>query len=271
MPITLAGSVVRNHERPPFLMIHGQPKVGKTSLLASAPSPIVLAAERGLGRTDLLRNTPAIPIGQNGSNGMTDFFESCQALYDDKATTYRTIILDSADHLEPHVHKVVVDRIGDGKPFAEIGYGKGPQLAAAVWRNEILPWFDALRGVGYMIGVIAHSAAVKENPPDSVTQFTRWSLKLDKPSAAVLCEVADVIGYAALPMITTEVAGNGFAGAGQSKTTTKITGAGERRLYLAPAGGFVAGSRFRMPEYIPLDWNTLASFMTGVPEAVAAQ
>lgn len=247
--------VITSHVgNPPRILIHGQPKVGKTSFAVGAPRPVIVATENGLGRTEELANVPAF-----FNDEWSDVLETLDTLIGN-ADRYDTVVIDSLDHAEVMLHRVLCQR-GNVESIEQYdkGFGKGYIAAAIEFRNE----YDARivylqRELDKNIIEICHSAAVKENPPDMLQGFTRWAPKLNKHIADHLKEQADIIGYAHIPIITAEMSG------GFGQKTTKATAVGERRLALQPAGAYLAGCRYPAPEWINLSWPELAQYITYV-------
>lgn len=254
MALTWDSLITKHDDRPPRLIIHGQPKTGKTTLACSAPNPLVLATEDGLGRTEELANIPSFRV-----SSLEEVWEAL-ALVMDSPERYETLVIDSLDHLEP----LIIDKVcrtENVDSIEKIPYGKGFAYAADIWRHEYNERIRYIqRSLGKMIIEIAHSQPTKENPPDMVQGFTRWSLKLDKRAAELLREEADGIFYITIPIVTAEAQQNGFA------KGVKATAVGERRLYLQPGGGYLAGSRWQTPEWIPARWDELVKYLSGVPE-----
>ena len=84
--------------QPPRIFITGPHGVGKTTWACSAPSPIVIQTEDGLGMLE----TPAFPLATTSA----EVFESLATLYNEKHD-FRTVILDSADWLDNMIQKEV--------------------------------------------------------------------------------------------------------------------------------------------------------------------
>lgn len=247
------------HDRAPRIVIHGQPKVGKSSFAAQMPKPLFLSTEEGLGRSELLRNVSSFEIGT-----YEQMMQVLTLLAND-TRGFQTLVIDSEDHLEPMVHRVVC-QMENKKSIEDIPYGKGHILAAEVYRqqyNEAIRYLNRVKGM--QICHIAHSQATKVNPPDMPTGYTRWDLKLDKRVADILREEADAIFYAMIPVITAATE-NGF-----NQKAVKAVAVADRRIYCQPGGGFLAGSRWDMPEWLPLDWNEVKKYVTGVPGDVAVK
>jgi hypothetical protein len=241
-------SLIKTHRgKKPFIIIHGAPKIGKTTLVASAPRPIIIATEDGLGWTQETQDVPAFRVST-----YADFMRSLDLLCSDLGK-FDTVGIDSLDHLEPLLAAEVCRR--EGKPSLDkVGYGQvGVKRVADLFREEAGRAIHYLQTNGKIVIGVAHSASVKENPPDAMQGYSRWSLKLEKHLAAVVTELADGIFYASEPIMVTEVAG------GFNQKSIKATSVLDRRLYLRPAGAHLAGGRFsNLPEFVPLKWEALA-------------
>lgn len=249
---------VRHDDKAPRLLVHGQPKTGKTTLACSAPNPLVVATEDGLGRTAELAEVPAFQVSSwdEAMQAIDLFIQAAE-----KGDHYfGTLVIDSIDHLETMAHQTICAR-EKVDSIEKIPYGKGFAFAADLLREKYNPRMRYIqRDLKRMIVEICHSHPAKENPPDMIQGFTRWTPKLHRLWLELLKEEADGIFYLTQPIITTEQQG-AFGNA-----QTKAAAVGDRRLYLQPGGGFMAGSRWKMPDYIPSKWDSLEPYLTGVPE-----
>lgn len=248
----------RHDDKAPRLLIHGQPKTGKTTFACSAPNPLVLATEDGLGRTKELAEVPAFHV--------TSWDQAMEAidLFIDAATKgepyFGTLVIDSLDHLEPLCFAKVCAR-EKVDSIEKIGYGKGFTFALDLWREQYNKRVRYIqKKLKRMVIEICHSHPSKENPPDMIQGFTRWTPKLSKGIVELMKEDADGIFYLSQPIITHEAQG------AFGTTNTKAAAVGDRRLHLLPGGGYLAGSRWEMPEFVPAKWASLEPYLTGVPE-----
>jgi len=87
MAFSLA-SIQRNTPKSPRMLIHGMPGVGKTTFACSAPDPIVIQTEDGLGTLDV----PAFPLATDYAQVM----EALGSLYQEEHS-FRTLVVDSLD------------------------------------------------------------------------------------------------------------------------------------------------------------------------------
>lgn len=252
MAISLA-SIQRNRPKPPRIIIHGEPGVGKTTFAACAPSPIFVQTEDGLGNLDV----PSFPL----ATSFDDVMEALGSLYTE-AHTFRTLVVDSLDWLEPLVWQKVCQQ--HNVPSIEtLGYGKGYVEALGWWR-QFFEGVTALRDHKSMtIIMVAHSQIVRVEDP-ALPAYDSRDLKLHKRAAAVAEEFADIILYAAIQTntVTEDV---GFNNKRIRATTT-----GERIAHTVGQPAFLAKNRYNLPSPLPLAWDAIAAYLPGATESPAA-
>ena len=89
--------------KPPRIMVYGQEGVGKSTFGASAPAPVFIQTEDGLGEID----TCKFPLAQN----IGDVIAELTALRDEEHN-FRTVIIDSLDWLERLIFDEVCKEFG---------------------------------------------------------------------------------------------------------------------------------------------------------------
>lgn len=232
------GFEVKNTRRaaPIRLVLHGPGGIGKSTLAASAPSPIFIAAEDGLENID----AEAIePYPQKWE-------EVLAAL--DYATTLKneTIAIDSLDWLEPLVWDYVVRQANKStiKSIEDFGYGKGYAAALDQWR-VFLSKLSKLRSQDKHIILIAHTVRkLFKNPiGDDYEQFT---VKLNEKASGLIVEWSDIVGYCCEDVATEETSGR-----------VKAQSSGKRIIRTSPHPAYLAKTRFEIPSRLPLSWKAL--------------
>lgn len=255
MAINLASIQRVSADRPPIVLIHGGPGIGKTTFAASAPNAVFVRTEDGLGSLE----ASAFPI----STSFVDVMEALSSLYTDEHG-FQWIVLDSLSALEPMIWSAVA--ASEGKPNVEgLGFGKGYVIALDYWR-QLLDGLSALaveKKVGSIL--IAHSDVVRYESPE-MEAYDRLQIKLHKRAFQLMYERCDVIGYAA-PKVYLRKDGKGEGARNLGVAS------GERLLHLAEKPAYVAKNRYRMPDTIPLTWEAFnGALMTSVqPHQPAAQ
>jgi hypothetical protein len=154
---------------PARIVLYGVPKIGKTSLAAEFPDPVFLQVEEGTpGDLELTS------FGQLTSYDAV--LEAFTALIVEEHD-YKTVVIDSLDAIEPLVWAETCRRNG-WQNIEAPGYGKGYVEAETVWR-DVVAAVNALRARGMTVVEIAHSEAVRFEPP-GMEPYARYSLKLHK-------------------------------------------------------------------------------------------
>src|SRR5690349_22103911 len=145
MALSLANLKRGGSTTPPRLLIYGTKGVGKSSIAASAPSPVFLDIEDGLTSID----APSLPI-----KSYADVLDAIGSLYNEEHD-FRTVVVDSLDWLEPLIWKHTAE--ANKWPDIEApGYGRGYVAAADTWRQFLGGLSDLRNDRGMAILLLAH-------------------------------------------------------------------------------------------------------------------
>lgn len=230
--------------RAPKLVIAGPGKIGKTTFAAQAPNPIGILTEDGADNVD----TNAFPL----CNSLQDVYAAIGTLLSEKHS-YESVFLDSLDWLEPLLHQHVCHK-NKWETIEAAGYGKGYIAAAEEWR-VLLSGFEALRTERNMaVILIAHDKIKRFESPMS-EGYDQYVLKLHDRASALVCEWADVIGWASSRIKVLEV----DAGYGNKESKAKTTG--ERILHVEHHPAHMGGNRFNLKN-MPLSWDAFATALS---------
>ena len=218
------------------LLVYGVEGVGKTSLAAGAPRPLLIGAENGSAEIGLVRRvSPAT-------------FEDVLGVLEDlrtEAHDYQSVVLDSLDWLEPLVWAATCAR-GGKATIEAFGYGKGYVEALTEWRM-VIKALEGARVKGLNVILVAHSVCkLWKNPDANQGDYDRYSLKLHEKAAGLWKEWAKAVLFANFERATVEV-DNRFKG----------LDTGRRLLHTRMAAAFDAKNRLWLPPEIPLGWEPL--------------
>lgn len=165
-----------------FMLVYGEPKTGKTTLLSKLPHSLILAFEPG---TNALNNIMVAPITK-----WTEFKGILKQLRAPAAQEkYDFIGIDTADIAYEMCEKYVciqngVENLGD------IPYGKG----YAICKREFSDSFRELAQLGYGICFVSHSAE-KQFKNEKGEDYTRIVPALPQRPYDVVNKMVDIIGY----------------------------------------------------------------------------
>jgi hypothetical protein len=232
------GSVVR----PPRIILYGTHGVGKSSFAAQADKPVFIQTEEGLDALDVTSFPLATSYG--------DVMEALRSLYTEDHD-FGTVVLDSADWMEQLIFKQVAvnHKVTN---IDEIGFGKGYAFATDLWRN-VMEGFDLLRNEKKMAVILLGHTQVKRFDDPLTDSYDRYMLDMHKGGAAIISEWCDLLMFANYRVNTVK------SDVGFNQKKTRAVGAGERVLHTQERPGWVAKSRWALPESMELNYETFAT------------
>jgi hypothetical protein len=222
-------------QQPMRVLLYGVEGVGKSTFGAEAPGAIFLGAEDGTALLDVTR----FPAPETWA----DVLDAVRVLTND-AHEYRTLVLDSADWLEPLVWQHVC-RQANAASIEEVGggYGKGYTAALDHWRIFLAALEGLRRAKGMHVVTLAHSVIKAFKNPEG-PDFERYELKLNQKAAGVLKEWHDAVLFANFEAYTHE----------DKRKRVRGVSTGARLIHTERKAAFDAKCRYSVPETLPLSW-----------------
>jgi hypothetical protein len=229
-------------QRPQRVVIYGVESVGKTTFASKFPNPLFLDIEGGSNH--LAVDRVAIATWKELNHCITEA----------AATSYETIVIDSADWAE---RLAVEDLLATSKKQSveDFGFGKGWVMTAEKI-SRFLTALDTLIDAGKHVVVLAHSKVQRTEPPDILAAYDRYELKLSKQSSPLVKEWADELWF--FRFKTKSVTQDG----GKAKGI----GGKERVIYTTHSAAYDAKTRSGLAEELPMDWESVAHIF-GKPAA----
>lgn len=227
--------------------LYGTEGVGKTSIAARFPEPLILDTEKGSNQLDVAR------VRITSWNNLRLAFQELAV----SPQGFKTVIVDSLDWAERLCRDQVCADAGK-KSLEDWAYGKGLVLWAETF-GKLLAWSDKLIDAGINVVMVAHSKTVKVSPPDQSEGYDRYELDLDKRNAPAVKEWADILLFCNFRTKVVE-GGDGKA---------RAIGGKERIMFAERAAAWDAKSRYPLPESMPLSIDPLRSLlgMASLPTA----
>lgn len=252
--MSLLEQVGKPADRPVIVTICGDSGLGKTTLAASFPSPIVIRAEDGLQGVPAEYRPDAFPV-------LTDpeqLWEQLTTLLREEHQ-YKTLVIDSVTALERMFIQHVID--SDPKKPRSInqalgGYGAGLQAVSAL-HQRVRKACGLINERKHMhIVFVAHADTETIELPDQ-DPYTRYSLRLGKKSVAPYVDDSDVVGFIKLETFTT--------GDGERK---KAISDGTRQLVTYATASNVSKNRYGITENLVVEQgkNPLIDFIPTLQE-----
>jgi hypothetical protein len=252
MAISLGTLRKKVETAPPFWVLYGVEGIGKTSLAAKTPNPVFLCCEEGLdGITDMEGNQPkSWPI-----ESIDDCLDAIGVLYSEEHP-FKTVVIDTADHLEPMIHQ----RVAEEKKVSsieDVGYGKGYVEALTHWRT-VLQGLNSLRyDRGMAVVVVAHTMIKRFDSPET-DPYDRYMIKLHEKASALLRETASIVSFCNY-LVSIRQSDAGF-----NKKIARGIGGGQRFAHFEERPAFQAKNRYGLPEKMEMKkggiWNDLQPY-----------
>ena len=242
-PSKLAGITAGALPNPRRFFFYGTRGIGKSSLAADAPNPIVF---------DMANATEHLHVARYPFGSEPTYPDVLAAIDDlsDSPHEYKTLVIEDTGDLESRIWKHLVataplPKSGDKiETIEDFGFGKGYTIAEGEWR-VLFAKLDALRLKKKMhIIFLGHSAvATFKNPHGE--NFDWWSPQIHKLAFGVLGANCDVVGFVTFDDATKQVR------QGPSKKTIGATGT--RVIQLEHSASWFAKSRLPLPAMLDLE------------------
>jgi hypothetical protein len=236
---------------PPRIMLYGVEGIGKSTFASQAPAPIFVQTEDGLSQIDCDK----FPLAET-----YDEVTAALASLRDEQHDYESVAVDSLDWLERLIWDAVCKEYGvKSIEKADGGYAKGYTHALTYWR-EIVDLLGALRNnKGMAVLLIAHTKVEKFEDPES-SAYDRYSPRLHKHAAALICEWCDAVLFATRKFRTQSE----DAGFNRKRTIANAIGkdGGERILRCVGGPSCIAKNRYGIVEELPLSWAAFVAALS---------
>jgi hypothetical protein len=233
-------------DKPPRIMVYGQPGVGKSQFASGAPNTLFIDSERRTEHLDV--NRLEVTTWGEIMNASAELY----TLKEKGECDYTTVVYDTLDHMELLLHKMLCKK-SCVESIEEIGggWGKGYTEALEHW-EKFNRGLEALREVGFTIVLLAHSQIRMFKNPEG-EDYDKYMLKLHQKAANFLIAEMDYVGFATFEDVVLE---ERFKKA-KGKTT------GERILKFVHSAAYDSKAGRPITDVIPLDWD---AFITATKE-----
>ena len=180
-----------------FGLIHADIGVGKSTLAASMPAPYIFDAEESTSALDVDRCVPET----------YDELLETLCLFRDETHEYKTVIIDTIDHVEKMTVSAACKEHGVNSP-ADKSYGVVWQTADTKFKQLILG-LKGLRARGFNVLLLAHSKTINYTHPlgqvyDKIIPDLRDKQKPSASTTGLIMSLPRFIGYMHRPILTTE-------------------------------------------------------------------
>jgi len=232
------------------VVIYGPEGIGKSTFAASFPEALFIDTEGSTTHMNVARTqTP------------TSWAMLFELIKDIKVapSLCRTVVLDTADWAEILCTNFLCAR-AQVKGIEDFGYGKGYTYLEEEF-GKLLNLLTELIGVGINVVITAHAQMRKFEQPDEMGAYDRFELKLEKKTAALVKEWADMVLFANYKTYVVNVDNQGAA-----KGKNKAQG-GSRVMYTTHHPCWDAKNRHNLPPELPFEFSSIAHLIGTEPGA----
>ncbi|MCK9326831.1 MAG: ATP-binding protein, partial [Bacteroidales bacterium] len=228
------------------VVIYGPEGIGKSYFASKFPNPVFIDTEGSTKHMDVAR-TPK-PSSWTMLLEQVKYFKA-------NPTACDTLIVDTADWAEQLCTEHLVALAPNAKEHGlggieGFGYGKGYTYLAEEF-GRLLNSLSDIIDVGIHVVLVAHAWMRKFEQPDEVGSYDRWELKLQKKTAPLIKEWADMILFANYETYVVNIDGKGAL-----KGKNKAQG-GRRIMYTTHHNCWDAKNRHDLLDKLPFDYDEI--------------
>ena len=222
------------------VVIYGPEGIGKSYFASRFPNPVFIDTEGSTKHMDVARlpNPSSWTMLLQEINYVRANPNICD-----------TLIVDTADWAE----RLCIEEIcakSQKTGIEDFGYGKGYVYLAEEF-GRLLNALTELIDLGINVVMVAHAQMRKFEQPDELGAYDRWELKLQKKTAPMVKEWADMVLFANYKTYVVNVDGQGV-----DKGVNKARG-GKRVIYTTHHPCWDAKNRHDLLPEIPLDYDEI--------------
>lgn len=225
--------ILKGKQKTPWsIIIYGVAGIGKSTMAAMAPNPLVIDLEGSVARINVDK-TPRI-------NDWDHFLEAIKLA---SASDYQTVVIDTVSGLENIMTKKILDDDGQDKTsLADFGYNRGFRLLASYY-SLASTIVERLKAKGKNVALVGHETVEKvENPGGE--NFGRYTLQGYKDGTPHLINSVDAVLLNKFELMIRNKDEKDFSG----KSKKQAAGSGQRLLYTQERPHFEAKNRFKLDE-----------------------
>ena len=223
------------------VVIYGPEGIGKSSLAAQFPDPVIIDTEGGTSHMDVRRiDKPKT-------------WDELLSIIKEVALTpgiCKTLVIDTADWAEQLIVSFLCNKYKQSS-IESFGYGKGYTYMSEEF-SRMLSACDLVIAAGIHVVITAHAKMRKFEQPDEMGAYDRWEMKLSKQTAPLLKEWCDMLLFCNYQTFVVT-----------SENDTKKAQGGKRVIYTSHHPAWDAKTRVHLPEILDLDYTNIAEAVEG--------
>ena len=221
--------------------IYGPEGIGKSTLASQFPDPLFIDTEGGTKQLDVARTQQPADWGE--------FTDQIRYVFG-HPDICSTLIIDTIDWAEQLAIQHVCDKYNK-TGIEDFGFGKGfTYLAEEI--GELLRLLSNVMAQGIHVVLVAHAWMRKFDQPDEMGSYDRWEMKLQKKTAPLIKEWADMVLFLNYRTIVV------------TDTNGKAKGQGGKRMMFASHHPcWDAKNRHGLKDEMPMEYKHIAHCFLG--------
>lgn len=231
------------------IAVYGPEGIGKSTFASMFPNPVFIDTEGSTKKLDVARTKP-------NPSSWTMLLEQVR-YFKANPQACNTLIIDTADWAE-QLCMVEICAKSQKSGIEDFGYGKGYIYLAEEF-GKLLNLLSELVEKGINVVITAHAQMRKFEQPDEMGAYDRWELKLQKKTAPLLKEWADMVLFANYKTHVVNVDNQGV-----QKGKNKAQG-GKRVMHTAHHPCWDAKNRHGLAEELPFEYAQIAHCIPARP------
>lgn len=236
------------------VVVYGPEGIGKSTFASQFPNPVFIDTEGSTKFMDVAR-TPA-PSSWAMLMEQAQYFRS-------HPQECKTLVIDTADWAEQLcINKICAEKRISG--IEDIGYGKGYVYLEEDF-GRLLNLLEEITRLGINVVLNCHAQMRKFEQPDELGAYDRWELKLQKKTAALVKEWADIVLFANYKTYVINVDNQGA-----QKGKNKAQG-GKRVMYTTHHPCWDAKNRHSLETELPFEFIQIAHLFPAEAEKYMSQ
>ncbi|PQG37230.1 hypothetical protein CUS12_11715 [Enterococcus faecalis] len=228
------------------VVLYGVEGIGKSTFASQFPDPLFIDTEDSTLHMDVKRF--------DKPTSWTMLLQQIDYVKQNKPC--QTLVIDTIDWAED-ICKRHLMALNNWKSIDSEGYGK-KFVALAKEMGTLLNSLSEVIDVGINVVVTAHAMLRKKEEPDEMGAYDRYELKLEKKTAPLVKEWADMVLFANYKTIIIT----------DSKTDSKKAQGGQRVMYTTHRPTWDAKNRVGLPDELPFEYSQIAQAIISVTQPV---